>query len=268
MSEIVIIHRGIICLDTFPPELIWNGIYGTGLECANCIYYASDPKSKVFIGLCVNCANMYNGKYGCGFYGDLKGMTENDIPVAFGNIPTDIALNSLSEIESPPQVAINPKTVFSIYNLALLSTNDIQMLITSNDGWQRFKNYYKTSDKNLYIILDTVSNLRFEYELDNAEILKSIVFNKEFYYECNKLEKQFIDYLYNDEICCYTNYENIEITNQYYCNFCKIRKTKRELKKCGNCKEVRYCSIDCQKQDWKYNHKQKCMTSQNIEDVD
>jgi hypothetical protein len=43
------------------------------------------------------------------------------------------------------------------------------------------------------------------------------------------------------------------------CSFCKlITKTKR----CGKCKTMRYCSIDCQKGDWD-NHKEECFVVVN-----
>lgn len=43
------------------------------------------------------------------------------------------------------------------------------------------------------------------------------------------------------------------------CGFCKlITKTKR----CGKCKTMRYCSIDCQKSDWN-NHKEECFVVVN-----
>ena len=31
-----------------------------------------------------------------------------------------------------------------------------------------------------------------------------------------------------------------------------------DLKKCGRCKKVRYCSIECQTEDWKHRHKKSC----------
>lgn len=34
-----------------------------------------------------------------------------------------------------------------------------------------------------------------------------------------------------------------------YCNICK--KTEGELKRCAACQEVDYCSIECQRADWK-----------------
>jgi len=44
------------------------------------------------------------------------------------------------------------------------------------------------------------------------------------------------------------------------CAFCKQMVTEGvTLKKCGACKAVVYCSPQCQKKDWKADHKQKCL---------
>ncbi|XP_031572249.1 uncharacterized protein LOC116306350 isoform X2 [Actinia tenebrosa] len=40
------------------------------------------------------------------------------------------------------------------------------------------------------------------------------------------------------------------------CHFC--HKTSGDLKRCMGCKDVSYCSRDCQKKDWKQNHKAVC----------
>lgn len=41
------------------------------------------------------------------------------------------------------------------------------------------------------------------------------------------------------------------------CAGCHTRFEDRKLLKCSTCKTIRYCSVDCQKQDWT-NHKQVC----------
>jgi len=41
----------------------------------------------------------------------------------------------------------------------------------------------------------------------------------------------------------------------YACKTCCI--IKRKMKKCSECKIVRYCSIKCQSNDWSF-HKEKC----------
>ncbi|KAJ6536157.1 hypothetical protein B0H19DRAFT_1270954 [Mycena capillaripes] len=44
---------------------------------------------------------------------------------------------------------------------------------------------------------------------------------------------------------------------QYGCFTCKQSKGRDDLKSCGRCRLVRYCSSECQKKDWK-NHKKFC----------
>lgn len=48
---------------------------------------------------------------------------------------------------------------------------------------------------------------------------------------------------------------NTEIGVQYQCSFCHINMPKMSV--CAKCKRVAYCSITCQKNDWK-QHKSLC----------
>ena len=46
------------------------------------------------------------------------------------------------------------------------------------------------------------------------------------------------------------------------CSYCKRSKgaydaKELDLKACGGCKLIRYCSVSCQKKDWKF-HKSSC----------
>ena len=60
LSINTITHRGIVCIDTFPKELIW-GKQQTALECPNCLHYAT--YKNILVGLCKNCASYsYNNK--------------------------------------------------------------------------------------------------------------------------------------------------------------------------------------------------------------
>jgi len=47
-----------------------------------------------------------------------------------------------------------------------------------------------------------------------------------------------------------------KIKKRFTCNVCG--KEGDNLKKCGACKKVYYCSTDCQKHDWKHGHKAIC----------
>lgn len=52
------------------------------------------------------------------------------------------------------------------------------------------------------------------------------------------------------------NHEESEVT----CEECGTKGTKAKLMKCSQCLSVFYCSKDCQKKDWKKNHKKVCKT--------
>ena len=48
-----------------------------------------------------------------------------------------------------------------------------------------------------------------------------------------------------------------EVPDTPGCSYCNIVcKTRKCAGKCGGV--VRYCSVECQKQDWAYEHKNKC----------
>lgn len=48
----------------------------------------------------------------------------------------------------------------------------------------------------------------------------------------------------------------------FICNKCKV--IKPDIKQCSGCKMVRYCSLECQKSDWK-NHKPCCLSHRTEE---
>ena len=255
-------YRGITTISSFPLELVW-GKTDTVLECQNCIEYGS--YKNILIGLCVNCAkDIYNGKYGCGYYYYLKGQTTNDIPVAFGKLDTNDVINKLNIIynnfnnSNLPKIIIDNNDRFTIYNLSLLSYFDINLLVTkNNDGWKEIKIYYNSEDDVIDIIIDTLLELKLEYKnISQNEIL----FDINYYNKCRSIEKFF---KYNNrEILLENNYNShiINNTNNYVCNYCKIEKLykdRKQLKSC-KCREVKYCSIACQSRDWKQDHKQNC----------
>jgi hypothetical protein len=43
-----------------------------------------------------------------------------------------------------------------------------------------------------------------------------------------------------------------------HCRYCKVREKEKRFKKCGKCKVIYYCSVECQKLDWKVAHKKEC----------
>lgn len=51
----------------------------------------------------------------------------------------------------------------------------------------------------------------------------------------------------------------VEGSHQPVCNKCHIR--GNDHKKCAGCKQVLYCSRECQKSDWNAGHKQMCPVS-------
>ena len=109
-------HRGIVCIDTFPKELVW-GKKDTALECSNCLAYAT--YKNVLVGLCKNCAVFsYDSKYGNGFTSfPYTNNAYNDIAMCFGNIHPEQIIN-MKGLDYK-QAHIDEAYSYSIYNLSL-----------------------------------------------------------------------------------------------------------------------------------------------------
>jgi hypothetical protein len=274
----IITVRGIKCICTIPFELIW-GKKGCCLECSNCLKNAIDPISKVLIGLCYICAEKYDYKYGCGYFENLDGYER--IPTAFGGLNTEYVIDKVQELSNniigQYQIANNPEHIWSIYDMTIrLSNDDINLLTKKNNyGWQEFYNYYEIKDgsgleQDLDVIIDIVCSLQKNYEITDddgdirPDIVDALLFDKEFYTDCFDYQKDFPENKQNPE-------GNIQTSNlyKYKCEYCNICKPKKKLHKCGNCSCVRYCSIACQKRDWKNKHKNVCsILAKQGEDVD
>lgn len=50
---------------------------------------------------------------------------------------------------------------------------------------------------------------------------------------------------------------------QKMCGHC--HKSGAKLLRCGRCKKVYYCNVECQKKDWATNHRAQCSTAPSNE---
>ena len=247
LSINTVTHRGIVCIDTFPKELVW-GKKHTALECPNCLEYAT--YKNVLVGLCKNCAEYsYDHKYGNGFIDyPYTNNTTNDIALCFGNIhPSQILHMKGLDYK---QEAINYEHSYTIYNLSLSTKDELYLLLNQNFnfyGLKEFQYYYNCDIEVLCMIIDKI-------------LLHQINFNiwsKQYYDECLKIET------------FYKNDTDNELEpyfipkNKYQCEYCKTFKYKKELKKCAKCLDVSYCSISCQSRDWKSKHKLECIVEED-----
>uniref|UniRef100_A0A6C0F051 MYND-type domain-containing protein n=1 Tax=viral metagenome TaxID=1070528 RepID=A0A6C0F051_9ZZZZ len=150
---------------------------------------------------------------------------------------------------------------YSIYNLASLPQDDFNRIIDINNRgpeFIKFINHYKK-----------ISN-RFEYDdetdIETNEYITILIdhinsqrqkFNKwsfKFYKKCLKIEKFFkVKKGDRDD-----DEDDDDVLDTLKCAFCEQYKLRKDLKKCGICKTVRYCSIACQSRDWKLKHKADC----------
>jgi len=252
LSINTITHRGIVCIDTFPKELIW-GQKNTALECSNCLHYAT--YKNILVGLCNNCAlYSYNNKYGKGFINyPYTTNNTNEIAMCFGNIHP----NQILDIKGLDykQEALNYNHSYTIYNLSLSTKDELDLLLNKNFicyGLPEFQQYYNCDFEVLCMIIDKI--------IDHK--LKFNIWSKEYYDECLQIEtfyKNNTDYELNTRA---------KSKNKYQCRYCKSYKYKKELKKCSKCLTIYYCSISCQSRDWKEQHKLECIVDYSEDDKD
>ena len=57
-----------------------------------------------------------------------------------------------------------------------------------------------------------------------------------------------------------TREQSIEQRQCAYERCCNSNNDKQRLKRCGRCKAVYYCSVMCQRSDWKAGHRNACRT--------
>ena len=104
----------------------------------------------------------------------------------------------------------------------------------------------------LYIMLDDIFKLSNQYD----------PFDRKFSVKCENLENF---YKIDSTPLDYENIRNIRKEDDIYydklrqkCGFCDKPKYIHKLLKCGDCKEVAYCSMFCQTHDWNARHKTLC----------
>ncbi len=264
-----ITYRGIVCIDTFPLELVW-GKPDTGLECHNCLAYATFK--NVLVGLCKNCAMYsYNGKYGKGFFNyPYSNINNNELAYCFGAIHP-LHIIHIKGLEYP-QNAITNRDTYSIYNLSLSSNYELSLLLKppfNIYGLYELQHYYNCDIEVLHMIIDKIKEHKLSFNIWSIDYYNKCLDIEKFYkvsaedYKIQTdIEKQ------NETNNNSDNSENsntIDVKPKYPCSYCNIYKFKKELKKCGKCYSVRYCSIACQTRDWNIKHKKQCGQEQEQE---
>ena len=281
-----ITYRGIVCIDTFPLELVW-GKPDTGLECHNCLAYATFK--NVLVGLCKNCANYsYNGKYGNGFFNyPYSDINHNELAYCFGAIHP-LHIIHIKGLEYPQNaITITNSDTYSIYNLSLSSNYELSLLLKSPFniyGLYELQHYYNCDIEVLHMIIDKIKEHKLSFN----------IWSNDYYNKCLDIEKFYKvsaeDYKLQTDIEKQNetnnnrensensensekseNSENSENSNtidvkpKFPCSYCNTYKLKKELKKCSKCYSARYCSIACQRRDWNIKHKKQCGQEQEQE---
>ena len=265
-----ITYRGIVCIDTFPLELVWGKPH-TVLECNNCLAYATFK--NVLVGLCKNCAlYSYNGKYGNGFYNYPYSNVSNDVlSYCFGAIHPLHIIN-IKGLEYP-QIALNSNETHSIYNLSLSTKYELNLLLQKPFniyGLSEFQHYYNCDMEVLHMIIEKIKEHKLTFDIWSSNYYTECLTIEKFYKVSDeqdlgnpvrKDEKDLENPVRKDN----DNDDNDVNKFKYQCYYCNKYKIKKELKKCSACYDARYCSIACQTRDWTTKHKKICKQEQDLE---
>ena len=192
----------------------------------------------------------------------------------FGGInPADIDFSYLPNNEYT-QVAIENEDAYSVYNLAKTPIKDLDLLFskyiipeTDNYGWKEFKKIYSfpndDNDEILYMLLIKIDELQTKFDQWNPEFLERCAKIEKFFKrnQANNIHILDTDADANADADAMQERNELSIEIKEKCAYCKEYKIRKDLKKCSKCKEVKYCSINCQKRHWKAetdSHRQNC----------
>ena len=173
----------------------------------------------------------------------------------------------------------NKQSMFSIYNIAISQSLDCNLdcnldyIKNNNDILTEFKNYYNCfDDEAIELIFEEIEKMSLKYSENH-----NIIWDRNFYKECLRIEKFFIvsrEAREASDVDSVNDNENTKCNIKKInkaCNYCK--QSSKKTKRCSGCYIVRYCSYACQYQDWVICHKDNCLLlipkeSDNIDNLE
>lgn len=246
--------RGKNVISTFPIIDLTFGLPNTILECADCMTNEIGSYNGVLIRLCKKCNILNSRKYDT--------TTELSHPFGFENKRYNITeiykrISSLLT-RTYEQKFIKNEDAYSFYGICSLEDNEFKLLFRSTNGYGILCERYSIEDKmyetprfnKIYKIL---TQLHEEYKMIKLLFDEFSLKFANFFEKCEKLEQEFS--VYKIKI---NKIENKKMKNREEnmnevksCTYCGIKKKKRNLSLCGGCKSTYYCSIACQRRDWR-----------------
>jgi hypothetical protein len=223
----------------------------------------------VLIGPCRNCADEYEGQYGGGLSlnereTDQLGGGDRDSesdwhPLAFGQLHPDRVMVMIDQALGPTgHITINNgiydlpdrdlfpyciarRDAYSVYNLAALTTAAERDLLKVDDLIAA--GYIGLDADTFGHFLSAVATLALQYDDYTT---------RTFFYACKRLERY-----YKEESVIRAQVAAAAVAKHaaaFRCIYCQ----QPSRAKCGQCKQVRYCSYACQQRDWVASHRDEC----------
>jgi hypothetical protein len=122
-------------------------------------------------------------------------------------------------------------------------------IATNFTGLSKSDLYLNWKDAHKQLILTTTELLKNKGTMQNSDYIKII---------CCTDTINFSACITNliTTMSCITAYKKAEGHTHKICKICNT--TQSTFKLCSECRMVRYCSVECQRQDWINGHKAKC----------
>lgn len=246
--------RGKNVISTFPIVDMTFGSPNAILECAECMANGIGSYKGVLYRLCKKCNLYHSRKYDT--------TTELSHPFGFEDKPYNILeiekRISLFVQKYNEQKFIKNEDAYSFYGIASLSDKEFKLLFRSKFGYSILAERYNIEDRmyetrRFNYIYKILTQLHQEYKMINLLFNEFSPQSSKFFEKCEKLEKDCsiykIDINKKENKQMHEREQNINEVKP--CTYCGIKNKIRNMSLCGGCKSVYYCSVACQRRDWR-----------------
>ena len=247
--------RGKNVISTFPFVDMTFCLPNAILECADCMTNGIGSYKGVLYRLCKKCNLYHTHKYDT--------TTELSHPFGFENKSYNILdiekrISSLLPRTVSEQKFIKNEDAYSFYGIASLSDKEFKLVFRSKFGYANIAERYDIEDR-MYetrrcnYIYKLLTQLHQEYKMVKLLFNEFSPQSTNFFEKCERLEKEYS--IYKIDISKKENREMREreqnMNEIIYCRYCDNKDKRKNMSLCGGCKSVYYCSIACQRRDWR-----------------